>query len=174
MNAFPKKLSGLEKARLVNDYQRYVEIARKDEQVLAYCMEMLRARSREAFLCARIIQLLSDTDIKKLRPYAELLADLLKTEELLTSVKRTILRYFIREEIPYNKLSFIFDLCLKIFSDAKESIACRAFSIQILGKICEQESTLIHEATTRMKEHLPYLEGGVRNSAEHYLKKFSS
>jgi hypothetical protein len=172
-NELPPEFEGLQHARLRKDYEPFVLIMLRDEKLMSYCLNQIKHKGKTAFLCARLLQLASDINIDLFKVYAADCIEILCNKPPEPSVKRTLLRIFIKLEIPNSHLVKAYDTLLSILRSHHESIACRAFSIQVLAGICRREPELIHEALLVVQEEFQFGSSGFKNSARHFIQEFS-
>jgi hypothetical protein len=169
----PAEFTGLLNARLRKDYTPYVNELLVKTHLMEFCLSEIKAKGKVAFSCSRIMHLASDKNIYLFNKYLDRCAEILCNNPPETSVKRTLLRIFIRAEIPEKYLANIYNIMLEIIRNQNESIACRAFSIQVLSKICKIEPGLIQEALLVIQKELLFGSAGFKNAAEHFIRQFS-
>jgi len=105
-----------------------------------------------------------------LEPYIEKIVSHLEIFKQ-DSVKREALRMLVRSPLPAEQLGLLITLCFDWLTSAKESVAVKMFSMEILYRISQQEPEMKKELADsiewRMQEETP----GFRSHGKKILKK---
>lgn len=96
----------------------------------------------------------------------------LKKAECSDPLKRNFLHIIGHSEIPEKNLGTITNICFDWLIDFNQKVATRAFSLHVLGVVCEKEPGLIPELTLIMNEQWNYESPAFRSKAKKLLKKF--
>ena len=72
------------------------------------------------------------------------------------SVKRNVARLLQYIDIPRKHQGIVADLCFKFFSDKKEPIAVRVFSMTALANLAKKNPELKNEIIPMIEDELPY------------------
>ena len=104
-------------------------------------------------------------------PYLETMIDHLNAP-VHNAVKRNTIRIF-RDlpELPESLLGKLTTACFDLLTNPNEPIAVKAFTIRILGRICEQEPDLWNEFQLVLEDNLLHASAGYRSAAMDVLKK---
>lgn len=101
------------------------------------------------------------------------LNDLLKTldEKTHPSVYRAIARVLRYIQIPENYVGIVIDNCLKWLQDPKQTVAVKAFSMDVLSKLLTRVPEICPELRFIIESTLPYTSPGLKNAAEKIIRK---
>lgn len=127
-----------------------LDLARKSAWIAGHCVE------RHPALASRWLK--------------SLLAEL-KKDGIDDALKRNALRILRFSKIPKALQGMTADICFKMISSLDESIAARAFSIDIILKIAKEEPGLKNELELVIHRMLPYGTAAFRSQAKRMLKK---
>ena len=72
------------------------------------------------------------------------------------SVKRNVVRLLQFIDIPKKYQGTVADICFKFFSDTKESVAIRVFSMSVLANLAKEIPELKNELIPTIEDQLPY------------------
>lgn len=91
----------------------------------------------------------------------------------VAGVKRSYLKIYSTHTQLKNmeQLGRLIDLCFTLFNDPAETIAVRAFSLDVLLKVGKQEPDLIPEITESILFHKDHLSAGLRNKVNKVILK---
>jgi hypothetical protein len=96
----------------------------------------------------------------------------LDMNNLHVAVKRNTVRILQFVEIPEDQQVALFDHCINYLADAKEPIAVKAFSMQILYNICKEHPQLKTEVIPLLEDVLERNESaGIQSRGRKILKK---
>ncbi|MCC6182290.1 MAG: hypothetical protein IT237_10680 [Bacteroidia bacterium] len=121
------------------------------DELIAFAMDT------DALLSSRAMWVLghcSDIDYDCIAGYHQTLINNLKREGLHNGVIRNTLRLYQKHPVPSNQESFMFDTCMKYFTNPSQAIAVRTFAITVAYHIALQYPELLNEFTLLIT-HLP-------------------
>ncbi|MCI0752111.1 MAG: hypothetical protein L0Y35_09755 [Flammeovirgaceae bacterium] len=87
------------------------------------------------------------------------------------AVKRNVVRLLQFIEMPKRSSGLIADLCFEFFSDRKQPIAVRVFSMTVLSRVARYEPDLKRELKIIIEDELPYGSAGFATRAKRVLKE---
>lgn len=127
----PKKFSELVKVFLEGPYRVTQRIA----WPLSYCVEENTAL---------------------IHPHLSQILKYVQRPGLHDSVKRNVARLLQFIDIPKKHQGAVADICFKFFSDKKESIAVRVFSMAVLANLAKEIPELKNELIPIIEDQLPF------------------
>lgn len=104
-------------------------------------------------------------------PYLEVMIPLLRKDEIHVAYRRNSLSIIAGIKIPEEHLGELADICFGFLESRKETIAVRANSMEILGRICEQEPELTNELKLLIEEFMPHESAGFKSRGKKILKR---
>ena len=84
-------------------------------------------------------------------PFLDQLMGLIRDKDKHVAVRRNVLRAFIYLHIPQRLESAVYEQCIQALMDAKEPVAVKCFSIQILVRICKLYPELSEEVLSAIQ-----------------------
>lgn len=94
-----------------------------------------------------------------------------KKEVLSKAVKRNMARTLQFVHIPSSELGNATDASFHLFMDKKESIAVKAFVMQVLFRICQREPALSKEFIIAIEDQLNYASAAIKSRSKKMLPK---
>ena len=120
---------------------------------------------------AMVVSAVFDNTPAALVPYTTQLIDNLINNTQHVAIKRCTIRILQSVQIPEDRMSIVFDLCLQSIIDVKEPIAIKAFSMSVVLNICKNHPELKHEVIPILTLELERNESaGVLNRGRKVLK----
>jgi hypothetical protein len=90
------------------------------------------------------------------------------------SVKRNVARLLQFIDIPQKYQGTVADMCFKFFSDTKETIAVRVFSMTVLVNLAKKIPELKNELIPLIEDQLPYSSAAFVSRGRKALKQLKS
>ena len=120
---------------------------------------------------AMVLSAIFDHNPNMVKPYINQLIDGLKDNKHHVAIKRNTIRILQFVEIPEDRMSELFDLCLENIISVKEPIAVKAFSMTVLLNVCKKFPELKLEVIPILELELERNESaGVINRGKKVLK----
>ncbi len=85
------------------------------------------------------------------------------------AVKRNILGILKNSSIPSRWDGELIDICFRFIESASETIAVKAFSMEIITKIGKREPLIMNELKLILEDLLPYSNGGIESKIKKIL-----
>jgi hypothetical protein len=120
---------------------------------LSYCIE------RNGFLIK--------PHLNKILKYAD-------RSEASDAVKRNVVRLLQFIEIPKNACGLAAEICFKFFTNTKEPIAVRVFSMTVLANLAKKIPELKNELIPLIEDQLPFASAGFISRGRKVLKELKS
>jgi hypothetical protein len=105
-----------------------------------------------------------------IRPYLKQFINNLSRPNLHGAIKRNTVRVLQFIEIPDEFIEDVANQCFALFSDKKENIAVRVFSMTVLGNICKKLPELKEELKIMIEDELPFASAGFISCGKKVLK----
>lgn len=106
-----------------------------------------------------------------IQPYLKEAVENMRKPNIHDSIKRNTVRIFQDIDLPEELWGDILDTCFGWLADPKEAVAIRAFSMNVLWKICQQVPELIPELKITIEDHIEYGTSGFKNRGGKILKE---
>lgn len=120
---------------------------------------------------AMVVSAVFDNTPAAIVPYTTQLIDNLIDNTQHVAIKRCTIRILQFIQIPEDRMSLVFDLCLQSIIDVKEPIAIKAFSMSVALNICKAHPELKHEVIPILQLELERNDSaGVLNRGKKVLK----
>jgi len=131
---------------------------------------LLKNEHPVSWKAAWVMDVVSEKQPDLLVPHLDRILDHL---ELFTDdgAKREVLRMLSRSSIPENKTGHVITLCFDWLTSAKESVAVKMFSMEILYRISQEEPGIKKELTDSIEMRMPEESPGFRSHGKKILKK---
>jgi hypothetical protein len=96
----------------------------------------------------------------------------LERKELHNSIKRNTVRLLQEIPIPSEYEGAVMNICFQYLESPSETVAVKAFSLTILGKLAEKYPEIIPEIKLQVEDQLPHQTAAFRQRAKEFLRKF--
>lgn len=86
------------------------------------------------------------------------------------AIRRNVVRALQMVDLPEKQLGPVVSRCFDYLIDPAESVACRAFSVEVLWRACQQESELMPELEETLLAVMDHAKPGLRHRAKRTLR----
>ncbi|MBS1683100.1 MAG: hypothetical protein JST48_15415 [Bacteroidetes bacterium] len=107
-------------------------------------------------------------------PYLGKILTLVQQPETHNAVKRNVLRMLQFIDIPIKQQGTVADLCFRFFTDMREPIAVRVFSMTVLANLAKKLPELKNEILPIIEDQLPYASAGFISRGKKILNELKS
>ena len=125
---------------------------RFDELMHLFFNEEYRITQRAAWVlshCADKYLFLVQAHLPKMTEY-------MVKEGVHVSIRRNIVRTLAKIDIPEDLMGLVADACFGFLGNAKETVAVKAFSMEILYQMCQKEPDLAHELIPLIEDNMEH------------------
>lgn len=114
----------------------------------------------------------ADKYIFLIQPHLPKLVEYMTKEGLHVAIKRNIVRTLAKLEIPEDLMGLVADACFSFLADHKETVAVKAFSMELLYQLCKKEPDLAHELIPLIEDNMEHNgTPGILSKGRKILKK---
>ena len=99
-------------------------------------------------------------------PYISKMIDHLRQNDIHVAVKRNFLAILRISDIPRKNEGDLLDICFNFILSGKETVAVKAFSIDIIYRIGKREPSIMNELRLILEDQLPYGSAGIKSKAK--------
>ena len=91
---------------------------------------------------------------------------------LHVSIRRNIVRTLAKLDIPEDLMGLVADACFTFLANPKETVAVKAFSMEVLYQMCQKEPDLAHELIPLIEDNMMHNgTAGILSKGRKILKK---
>ncbi len=114
----------------------------------------------------------ADKSIFLIQPHLPKLVEYMTKEGLPVAIRRNIVRTLIKIEIPEELMGLVADACFSFLANHKETVAVKAFSMEILYQMCKKEPDLAQELIPLIEDNMAHNgTAGILSKGRKILKK---
>ncbi len=114
----------------------------------------------------------ADKYIFLIQPHLPKLVEYLTKEGLHVAIRRNITRTLTKIDIPEELMGLVADACFTFLANPKETVAVKAFSMEVLFQMCKKEPDLAHELIPLIEENMEHNgTAGILSKGRKILKK---
>ncbi|HLF35633.1 MAG TPA: hypothetical protein VI583_15425 [Cyclobacteriaceae bacterium] len=162
MLAGNSKLHAVRVARLIGDYPGLM-----DELIKLVTSENQDFARKAAWVLRSCYEL----DRNCLKPHLPRLIKFIYKEKIHDAVKRNILGILKTSEIPRKYSGKLLEKCFQFIRSGRESIAVKAFSMDIINCLAEGDPYILRELCLIIEDQLPYASAGIISKSRIILSK---
>ena len=126
--------------------------SRFDKLMDLFYNEEYRVTQRAAW----VISHCADKHIFLVQAHLPKMTEYMVKEGVHVSIRRNIVRTFAKIEITEELMGLVADACFGFLGNTKETVAVKAFSMEILYQFCKKEPDLAHELIPLIEDNMEH------------------